>query len=269
MSKEEHIKLPNKYEGFLFRPPAGREPLGCLIVFHERYGLVPHTLNVCRRLAENGYLVLAPDLFSLWEGDRAALHSGKVRVFLTDGECAAQLDQWIAYLKTTAPAAVTSKIALFGVCQSGRYPIVVASERKDIGACIIFYGAASERDWEISKDQPMAMPDMIAKLETPVLCVLAEEDHTISMPEMQRLRDTFEASDVTYRMRIVGKTPHGFLNETMPGRYREAESEQAWRDLFAFLDDVFVHGWPHGRIIWDFVSDKARDYDFTKNVRLE
>ena len=83
MAAKEHVKLPNHCEGFLFKP-VGRAPLGCLIVFHERYGLVQHTLDVANRLAENGYLVLAPDLFSLWEGDKAALHRGDVRAVVSD-----------------------------------------------------------------------------------------------------------------------------------------------------------------------------------------
>ena len=62
---------------------------------------------------------------------------------------------------------------------------------------------------------------------------------------------------------------HGFINDTMPGRYREAQSEKAWEALLAFLHDVFVQGWPDGRIVWDFLSSKSRDYDFANNKRLE
>jgi carboxymethylenebutenolidase len=86
---------------------------------------------------------------------------------------------------------------------------------------------------------------------------------------MRRLRDALERADVAYRMRIVADMPHGFINDTMPGRYREAESAKAWEALLTFLDDVFVQGWPNGRIVWDFVSSKSRDYDFSKNRRLE
>jgi carboxymethylenebutenolidase len=268
MAVNEHVKLPNRCEGFLFKPE-GKALLGCLIVFHERYGLVQHTLDVANRLAENGYLVLAPDLFSLWDGDKAALHRGEVRAVVSDADSVTQIDHWVAYIKAQAPAAIADKIALFGVCQSGRYPIVVASKRKDISACAIFYGATSERDWGTNSNQPAAMPDMVKDLTSPMLFVLAEKDHTMSIDQMLRMRGALEAADVAYRMRIVADMPHGFINDTMPGRYREAESEKAWETLLAFLDDVFVKGWPNGRIVWDFISSKSRDYDFSKNKRLE
>jgi carboxymethylenebutenolidase len=268
MAVKEHVKLPNRCEGFLFKPE-GKALLGCLIVFHERYGLVQHTLDVANRLAENGYLVLAPDLFSLWDGDKAALHRGEVRAVVSDADSVTQIDHWVAYIKAQAPAAIADKIALFGVCQSGRYPIVVASKRKDISACAIFYGATSERDWGTNSNQPAAMPDMVKDLTSPMLFVLAEKDHTMSIDQMLRMRGALEAGDVAYRMRIVADMPHGFINDTMPGRYREAESEKAWETLLAFLDDVFVKGWPNGRIVWDFIGSKGRDYDFSKNKRLE
>jgi len=38
--------------------------------------------------------------------------------------------------------------------------------------------------------------------------------------------------------------PHGWLNDTMPGRYRAKEAEEAWGVLLAFLGDVFGGNWP-------------------------
>src|ERR1700744_2628766 len=110
MVAPEHVTLPNGCEGYLYRPQGA--PKGCLIVFHERYGLVQHTLDVAERLAGNGYLVLAPDLFSLWDGDREALKRGEVRAVVSDADSVTQLDHWIDYIKTQAPAEVSSKIAL-------------------------------------------------------------------------------------------------------------------------------------------------------------
>lgn len=267
MASPEHVKLPSKCEGYLFRPDG--TPKGCLIVFHERYGLVQHTLDVAERLARNGYLVLTPDLFSLWDGDREALKRGEVRSVVSDADSVTQLDHWIAYIKAQAPADVANKIALFGVCQSGRYPIVVASKRKDISACVIFYGATSERDWGTNENQPIAMQDMVKDLSSPMLIVLAEQDHTMSIPQMRRLRNALEDGDVSYRMRVVPNMPHGFINDTMPGRYRHDAAEACWVVFTDFLADVFEGGWPHDRVVWDFGLDKSRDYDFSKNKRLE
>jgi carboxymethylenebutenolidase len=267
--KEQHVILPNRCEGYLFLPEQDHKPFGCIIVFHERYGLVQHTLDICKRLAMQGYIALAPDLFSLWEGDKEALKRGDVRAIVSDRDCAEQLDAWIGYMQTNIDEGKNLKFVLMGVCQSGRYPIVVASERADIAACIIFYGATHDRDWVANDLQPLPMPVLIGKLQTPLLFLFAEQDHTISMDNISRIRATLEASDLSYRMKVVPQVPHGFLNDTMPGRYRPKAAEEAWIYLLSFLDDVLEHGWPHGMVEWDLRSIKSMGYDFKKNIRME
>lgn len=269
MSKNEHIKLSSGLEGFLFLPDSSCQPIGCMIIFHERYGLVKHTLDLAEKLADDGYITLAPDLFSLWSGDKEALKRGDVRATISDDECAGQIDSWIDYLRSSVLDPENNKIALMGVCQSGRYPIVVGSQRDDLTACVVFYGATQRRDWGVDEFQPRSMPEMIGDLNVPLFFVFGEKDHIISIADVRKLRDRLEEVDLSYKMEIVADAPHGFLNDTMPGRYRPDETEQAWALLVQFLNEVFVEGWPHGRVIWRFNSSKAINYDFGKNVRLE
>lgn len=266
MVKEKQVSLPSGHEGFLYEPQGAAA--GTVILFHERYGLVRHTLDLARKLAENGYFTLAPDLFSLWDGDKQALNQGKARALISDDDSVRQIDLWMNYLKTTASAG-GGKIALMGVCQSGRYPIVVGSTRNDIAAYVIFYGGASVPDWTPKQNQPRPMPEMIGKLSAPSLFVFAEKDHIISLDHVRRVRNTFEDANLSYRMKVYADAPHGFLNDTMPGRYRPETTREAWAFLLRFLGDVFNRGWPHGRVLWEFCSDKNRGYDFTKNERIE
>jgi carboxymethylenebutenolidase len=53
--------------GYLARPPAGRAP--GIIVQQEIFGLNRQVRNICDLLAEEGYVVLAPDLFARLERD--------------------------------------------------------------------------------------------------------------------------------------------------------------------------------------------------------
>ncbi|HQT64820.1 MAG: hypothetical protein B7Z75_06635 [Acidocella sp. 20-57-95] len=269
MVNEQHIILPNNCKGYLFFPSDGPMPENCLIVFHERYGLVQHTLDICKRIAAAGYTILAPDLFSLWDGDKDALKRGETRAIISDTDAVTQINCWIDYLREQKHGFGEQNFVLMGVCQSGRYPIVVASKRTDIAACIVFYGATHDRDWASNELQPHPMWQMIKTLQTPVLFVFAERDHTISLDNVARIRTTLEAANISYRMRVVPDVPHGFLNDTMPGRYRSQQAEEAWRYLFKFLDDVLVKNWPNDRVEWDLHSIKSRDYNFHDNIRLE
>jgi carboxymethylenebutenolidase len=231
-----------------------------VVILHERYGLVQHTLDLAARLARDGYTALAPDLFSHWEGDQEALRRGDVRVRLPDPQVAASVEWCLEYL---APR----KVAVMGVCQSGRYPIVTAARRSDVAACVVFYGAASESDWDVTVDQPRPMPDLFSDMRAPSLWVFGEADHTISLGDVRRVRDALEAAGRGYRMRVFPNMPHGWLNDTMPGRYRPRDAEQAWSLLLDFLNEVFSGQWPD-QTVWDFQSRTSPDYDFSKNVRL-
>ena len=255
------VELGDACQGELYLPAATAR--GAVIVLHERYGLVQHTLDLAQRLAGDGYLALAPDLFSRWQGDRAALRRGDARVTLPDDEVAAVIDRAIDFARQRA-----MHIAVMGVCQSGRYPIVVGSRRRDLAACVVFYGASQRRDWEASELQPRAMGDMLRELHAPALFVFAERDHTISLDNIRRVRDALESGRRSYRMRVLAGVPHGFLNDTMPGRYRPREAAHAWQLLLAFLAEVVAGEW-NGAVRWEFEGASAVDYDFSKNKRLE
>src|SRR5207249_5422113 len=135
--------------------------------------------------------------FSRWQGDQEALRRGEARVVLPDPEVAAVIDAALDFAKTH-PRVAPRRIALMGVCQSGRYPIVVGSRRRDLAACVVFYGASQRRDWEASDLQPRAMGDMLRELHAPALFVYAERDHTISLDDVRRVRDTLEAARRSY-----------------------------------------------------------------------
>jgi carboxymethylenebutenolidase len=254
------IDLGDGCRGELYTPRAA--PKGAVVILHERYGLVKHTLDLAQRLANDGYVALAPNLFSKFE-NQAALQRGEVRVILPDDEVARVIDRAIEFVKLRA-----DRIALMGVCQSGRYPIVVGSRRSDLAACVVFYGASQQRDWDASDLQPRSMADMLPRLTAPALFVFAERDHTISLGNVRRVRDALESARRSYRMKVFPGMPHGFLNDTMPGRYRPKEAAQAWQLLLAFLTEVFAGEW-QGRVRWEFEGASAMDYDFAKNVRLE
>jgi carboxymethylenebutenolidase len=263
----ERVQFGDRREGVLFAPGAtGARP--AVIILHERYGLVQHTLDLAAKLASDGYVAFAPDLFSRWPGDHEALARGDVRVTLPDPDVAATIDASIHYLHGL-PIVQRDALIVMGVCQSGRYPIVASSQRDDLAGCVVLYGAAQASDWQITEYQPQPMGQMLAALSAPALFVFGEADHVISLDDVLRVRGALEAGKRSYRMRVFADVPHGWLNDTMPGRYRPDAARKAWAMLLEFLDDVLQRRWPgEGRVRWEFLSDVAYTYDFSKNRRL-
>ncbi len=249
----------------LYFPEAPAEVLPCVILLHERYGLVQHTGDLARRLASEGYCVATPDLFYYME-DQAALHAGAAKATPSDPFILERLDEVVSVL-SGEPVADSTKLGMIGVCQTGRYSMIYGAKRP-LDACVVLYGGIS--DWDKSDRRPERMEDVLDELSAPFLGLYGEIDHSISIPAVVNLRNALEERGKSYRIKIFEDAPHGWLNSTMPGRYRKAAAEDAMREIVGFLEQNVSNsvGLP-GRVVWEFEANKKEDYDFAKNVRLE
>jgi carboxymethylenebutenolidase len=63
------------------------------------------------------------------------------------------------------------------------------------------------------------LEETIAAIDCPVLGMFGKTDHLISLDDVRRFRNCLERYDKSFRIRVFTDTPHGSLNDTMPGRY--------------------------------------------------
>ena len=244
---------------------AGTYP--CVIILHERYGLTPHTEDLARRIASEGFVVLAPDLFHAFH-DIAALRAGEIYYWPTDHEVQGQCEEVFALFSTVA-GADTSRFGMVGVCQTGRYPLVWAAH-KPIQAAVVLYGAAMAVEWEYTERHPDGIDKHLDKIsqKTTILGVFGEGDHVIPLEAIHRFRNAIEDRKLSYQITVYADVPHGWLNDTMPGRYREAPAKAAFAEIMAFLKARLAAGANgHESTTALFRSTVSSDYDFSKNVR--
>lgn len=244
----------------------GKRP--AVIILHERYGIDQHTKDLTAKLAQAGFVGLAPDLFHRFTGDRTAVLRGEQRVDLTDAGALADLNAAVDFLKRRKEVDA-AKIGIIGVCQTGRQPVLVAANRDDIAGVVVLYGAVGGREWQGNELRPTPIDELVARVTCPVLGVFGEADHIISVDDVARLRNCFEKSKKSCHIRIYRDAPHGWLNDTMPGRYRKEAANDAWKLMMAFLKKCFAGGWAKDRISCTYESDYSTMYDFKKNVRME
>jgi carboxymethylenebutenolidase len=263
--RSEDVICPGGMPAYLARPEgSGTYPV--VILMHERYGLVKHTQDLARRCAGDGYLALAPNFF-FRHPDQKTLNAGNSRYDLSDPESVVLLKSSLTALEAH-PAANLSKIAVAGYCQTGRHPLVFAAQM-NIAAAVVWYGAASKREWEVNALQPRALDQVIADVSCPVFGAFGSDDHIISLDDVRRFRDSLETHRKSYEMHLYRGAPHGWLNDTMPGRYRKREADAAWAAQQQFLAEVFAGAWKRDTVRWRFDSEVGTNYDFSKNVRQE
>jgi carboxymethylenebutenolidase len=261
------IKFGGGIEAVRALPRAkGKRP--AVIILHERYGVDQHTKDLTVKLAQAGFVGLAPDLFHRFTGDRKAVLRGEQRVDLTDDGALEDLNAAVEYLKKLKNVDA-GKIGIIGVCQTGRQPVLLAAKRNDIAGAVVLYGAVGGREWQGNELRPTPIEELIAQVACPVLGVFGEADHIISIDDVVRFRNCLEEAKKSCHIRIYRDAPHGWLNDTMPGRYRKEAAKDAWSLMMAFLKKSFAGEWDKDRIACVFENDYSAKYDFSKNVRME
>ncbi|MGZ3311335.1 MAG: dienelactone hydrolase family protein, partial [Xanthobacteraceae bacterium] len=150
-----------RINGYLVRAKAmGKRP--AVIVIHENRGLNPHIEDVARRLAVEGYLVLAPDLLSVNGGtppeeDRAReLHQKTEREDMIAAALAA-----IPFMQKHAES--TGKVGAIGFCFGGGVVNRMAAGNPDLGAAVPYYGT-------------QIPVEMVPAIKAPLLLQYAEND---------------------------------------------------------------------------------------------
>jgi carboxymethylenebutenolidase len=266
-AKTSTVEFGDRVQAFLAVPEVGSGPFPAVVLGHERYGLVQHTLDLAAKFAAYGFVGIAPDMFSRWDGDKAALNRGDIQVPLSYADIRAYMGDSVDYLRTL-PLVIATQVAAMGVCQSGSYPLILNSVRSDISANIVVYGGAQRGVWQVDELQPEPYESVLERITAPVLGIWGEDDFVISVEDMRRLRNALEDYRKTYEFTLFPHMPHGWFNSTMPGRYRPEETDRAWEMILDFLERANNGAFPEDRVVWQFQSNIAPDYDFTKKVRL-
>jgi len=236
--------------------PSGSGKVPAVIILHERYGYVQHPRDVAERFAGLGMVGFAINGFFKCDF-QPSLADGTKRYYMSDPECVEYVTSAIATLKDTGRVD-TSKVALLGMCQTGRHPMVVAAAGKLLAAAICWYGAGANREFETGPYYPEPLSDILAKVNCPVLGLFGEADQHIPVANVRRMRDLLEKNGKTFEINIYEQAPHGFLNNTMLERYRHTQSEAAWQVQMAFLENAFNGGFDASRAVQRYAANLSR-----------
>ena len=208
--------------GYLALPAAGSG--AGIVVIQEWWGLVPHIKDVCDRLAAEGFVALAPDLFNgktTTEPDEA----GKLMMTLNLDQAAKDMGGAIDYLKRH-DAVTTAGVGVIGFCMGGGLALLLGCQRPDdIDAIAPFYGVIP---WEA------AQPDW-SKLSAKVRGHFASEDGFFTPDKVKDLEDTLVGMGKDVELIVHPNVDHAFFNDTRPEVHHPATSQKAWDMTLAFF----------------------------------
>ena len=206
-------------KAYLALPASGRGP--GVIVIQEWWGLVDHIRDVCDRLAREGFVALAPDVYrgeSTSDPDTA----GRLMMDLDIPRAASDLDAAVQAL-LNHDAVDGPKLGCIGFCMGGQLALYAATRNKRIGAVVDCYGVHPNVELDLSG------------LDAAVLGIFAEHDDFIPAEAVRKLETDLAAAGKRAHCEIYVGVQHAFMNETRPEVYDAATASQAWSASLNFF----------------------------------
>jgi carboxymethylenebutenolidase len=204
--------------------PKNEQPKGSIVVIHENRGLNPHTKDVARRFAKEGYIALAPDALSQFGGTPE--NDDQARELIGKLEKAENLQHYLdglKYLRTNPDS--NKKTACIGFCWGGGMAGQIALNDPQLNASISFYGKQPDEN------------DDLTKIKARMQMHYGELDERINAG-IKSYEAALEKADIPYELYIYKGVQHAFFNDNAPARYNEKAANMAWTRTLALLEQT-------------------------------
>jgi len=198
------------------------DPLPAIIVIHEWWGLNDNVRAMADRLAGEGYIVLAVDLFNGSTANTTEQARQQMLAVVESPEPAADnIRQAYAFVTTTAGA---PRIGSLGWCFGGGWALNTAMLfPEDLDASVIYYG-------QVTDDE-----ERLRDISAPILGLFGAEDQGISVESVQNFEAALERLRKNYEIHIYPGADHAFANPT-GNAYNAEAADDAWQKTLAFLN---------------------------------
>ncbi len=206
--------------GYLAYPSGVTEPLPAIVMIHEWWGLNDNIRAMANRLAAEGYMVLAVDLY----GGETASSAGAARVKMLQvvenpGSARENLRQAVDFLKIAGAPGIAS----LGWCFGGGWSLNTAMLFPGkLDATVIYYGQVTADD------------DKLAAIDAPLLGLFGAVDRGITVESVNAFEAALQRLRKEYEIHIYPGVGHAFANPTGTNYNREV-AEDAWRRTLEFL----------------------------------
>jgi carboxymethylenebutenolidase len=201
--------------------PEGDGPFPAVIMIHEFYGLNEAIVSMADLLAEQGYIVVAPDTFR--GSSTKWIPRAIYQVIKTKPEDVnTDLDSVYAWLESQADVD-TSRTAIAGFCYGGRTSLLYSLHNNKLATTVVFYGS-SETD-----------PEVLKTLPGPVLGIFGGADQSIPLEEVDAFEKGLESAGVPHQITVYDGQPHAFVQDADGIKSGGAQGE-AWDEMLFFLE---------------------------------
>ena len=207
--------------GYVAMPEDAAAPLPSIIVIHEWWGLNDNIRAMAERLAAEGYIALAIDLY----GGRVAETPAEAQelmqaMYAEPAAIEANLRQAHEYLTQYA---FSPRVAVMGWCLGGGVSLSAGLWMPDdLDAVVMYYGRVIDDEVQLGG------------LAMPLLGLFGAEDTAIKVADVQRFRNILNRLGKDATVQIFPNVGHAFANPTGVN-FNAVAADAAWAKTLEFL----------------------------------
>lgn len=216
--------------------PAGKTGLPVVLVVSEIFGVHEYIADVTRRLARQGYLAIAPELF-VRQGDPSAYGeiaklNAEVVSKVPDAQVMGDLDACVRWAATQGGN--IDKLGITGFCWGGRHVWLYTAHNPRVKAAVAWYGRLTGA---VTVNQPQHPLDLVGRMQAPVLGLYGGSDTGIPLDTVDKMKSALSQGSAAAKASefvVYPDAPHAFHADYRPS-YRQPAAEDGWQRLLAWL----------------------------------
>ncbi|TFH19064.1 MAG: dienelactone hydrolase family protein [Myxococcales bacterium] len=216
---------------------AGRWP--AVLLFMEIFGINAHIRSVCDRVAAEGYVVMAPDLFHRTGPgvelgyDEAGLARGiELMSATTASEVISDVSAALSVVKAR-PDVGGRGVGAMGFCFGGHVAYLSACELP-IAATASFYGGGIAVGAPGNEQPPTV--GRSDKIKGRMLCLFGENDAYIPLDQVKKIETALEDAGIRHEAKVYPGVGHGFFCDARAD-FDKASADDAWKKLTRLFKD--------------------------------
>ncbi len=199
----------------------GKGPLPALVVIHEWWGLNDWVKEQASKLAHQGYVTLAVDLY---RGKVATTpdEAHEIMRGVPEDRAARDLHAAVEFLRSQ-PNVRKDRIGSIGWCMGGGYSLDVALQEPTLTAAVINYG-------HLATDAAS-----LKKINASILGIFGGQDRGIPVEDVKKFEQALTQQGNRVEVVIYPDAGHGFENPNNKTGYRADDAADAWKHTTSFL----------------------------------
>lgn len=225
-AQAESVQFPSDgftIKAFLARPASAKGQAPAVVVIQEWWGLNDHIKDIAQRLAREGFVALAPDLYSRlgYQVTKDPSEAAKLMESLSSQAALRDLNAATKFLQQQ-PGVDPQRLGVIGFCMGGTFALMMATNNSTIKAAVPFYG----------KVPPI---ETLNYLLSPVLYHYGAKDGWVTKQEVDRLKEGLTKFGKPGEVHTYPEAGHAFFNDTRPDAYSAGDAKRAWERTLAFF----------------------------------